>query len=161
MSHPVQFRVYFPKYGKPIYTVGMDEGEAIFLDPKTGRFQKIFDPLIAQTHGQPIIQMDTDTKDKHNKPIFEGDVIYFHKFKWIGVVMYDEDFGENFRFRCQMEDGFCSLTGMPVLGEVILNTFFNTEEKVKLFLNNSKSIFGKYDEWFSNPDKTLDNIKKI
>ena len=143
MSHPIPFRVYLPKLGRPIYTTGFELGKALFLHPKLDRFVPIFSPEVEAEYGKPIIQSFTGFKDKNGSRIFNGDVVYFHKFDFIGVVRYDETSGQS-KFWLQMEDGYVSLVGAELVGEVVTATDLVDENKIKEFLFQSREVLKNY-----------------
>lgn len=146
MSHPTQFRVYFPKSGSHFYTTGFENGKPVVLVPdadKNERFQAIFDASLAERMGNPIIQRATGMRDKNNTMIFVGDMIFWHKFNWLGVVVekpFDSVVNHNIAFWCQMQNGICSLIGSNAVSEVLFGTGLKDYEKIQQFLMNGQDI---------------------
>ena len=150
MSHPTQFRVYLPKDEKCAYTTGFQNGKpVVLLSLAEGeKFQEIFSPEFETIHGKPVVQASTGLRDKNEQSIFEGDVIFWHKFNWLGVVVRDENlahmtFDSQTPYWCQMKDGMCSLVGSEHLVEVLFPCGLITSDKIITFLTASQDVLLK------------------
>ena len=139
MSHPIQFRVFLPNLKRPIYTTGLENGELVFLHPESERFIKVSSPEVEARYGKPIIQLSTGIKDKCARMIFEGDVVFWRKFNWVGIIMHEEKEGKPC-FWCQMQNGCCSLIGLDIVGEVIVASYHTNKAKIQEYLGRAKDI---------------------
>lgn len=151
MSHPTQFRVYSPKNGKCYYSTGFAQGKPLMLLSldKTERFREVYSPEVTGAIGDPIIQLATGERDVNKRMIYEGDVVFFHRFNWLGVVvkkenLIDKTSDDSINFWLQMKDGICSLSGSHIIGEVLFETGLHEYEKIQQVLLSSKDILLKY-----------------
>ena len=151
MSHPSQFRVYFPKSGNCFYTTGFENGKPVVLVSldKGEKFTEVFSKEIYRRFGEPVIQRATGYRDKNHKMIFAGDVVFWHKFNWLSVVVEKEAIASHVSdtknaFWCQCDNGICSLVGSDLIAEVLFHSGMSEYEKIKQFFLSTKDVLIKY-----------------
>jgi hypothetical protein len=143
MSHPPKFRVYLPKIRKHIFLTAFDAGQLKFFNPFTSHYDNVHDAKNIPELGKPLIQMCSGIEDKNGTLMYEGDIIFWHKVKWFGIVTADLN-SQEMKFRCQMKDGYCSLVGMPVVGEVICNGYVTDITRIDECLDRAEEILKKF-----------------